>query len=85
MAPQQVVDANWKTETRYGDTDRETDGETETQDNGSLASGVPPKGLEDMSLLLEVQMVRCWVKGEGLTLGRRVSLMLGRRGWFNAG
>ena len=44
MAPQQVVDANWKTDAHTdGQTERET--ETETIVNGSLASGVPPKEL----------------------------------------
>ena len=40
--------------------------------------------IEAMRLLLEVQMVQCWVEGDGLMLGQRVGLMLGRRGWFDA-
>ena len=41
--------------------------------------------IEATHLLLEVQMVRCWIEGDGLMLGQRVGLMLGRRGWFDAG
>ena len=44
------------------------DGHTETQVNDLLDLGVPPKGLEATQLLLEVQMVLCWVEGDGLML-----------------
>jgi len=59
-----------------GETERQTETQTKTQVNEILASGVPPKGLEATCLLLEVQMVRCWVEGDGSMLCQMV--------WFDA-
>ena len=58
---------------------------TETQVNELLAFGVPPKGLKATCLQLEIQMVQCWVEGDGSMLGQKVGSMLGRRGWFDSG
>ncbi len=49
-------------------TDRQRDGETESQVKDLLASGLPPKGLE----------------ARAFTFGGTEGSMLGRRGWFNA-
>ena len=53
-------------------TERETERRRETQAvtrvNDLLALEVPPKGLEATHFLLEVQMVQCWVEGDGSML-----------------